>query len=65
MQNFTAFRAEVKKRLTLKNWKHKDLAKAIGYSTSAIDTFMCGSRCSDSLARAIAKELNIPEHMTT
>lgn len=65
MQDFISFRAEVKKRLALRNWKHKDLAKATGYSLNAINTFMCGSRCSDALAVSIAKALDIPDYMAT
>lgn len=65
MQNFTAFRAEVKKRLALRDWKHKDLAKATGYSVDAINSLMCGSRCSDALAVSVARALEIPDYMIT
>lgn len=40
-----------------------DLAKATGYSLSTIESLMCGSRASDNVYKAVAKVLNIPEHL--
>ncbi len=62
MTDYKFFRAEVKKQLALREWKHKDLAKATGYSLNAIDSFMCGSRTSDRIIEAIAKALDISEN---
>lgn len=59
ISDFIKFRAEVKKELALREWKYKDLAKATGYSVNAIDTFMCGARCSETLRKKIAEVLNI------
>lgn len=59
MSDFRVFRAEVKKQLVLRGWRHKDLAKATGYSVNAIDTFMTGSRCSVRLENAIRAALDI------
>lgn len=65
MQNFIAFKAEVKKQLALREWTHADLAKVAGCSKGTIDSFMCGVRCSERLAKAIADALDIPEHIAT
>lgn len=61
------FRAEAKKQMVLRDWKHKDLAKATGYSVSTIDCFMSGhyAKASDDFVRTVAKALDIPEHMAT
>ena len=65
LQNYKAFKAEVRKQLSLRGWKYKDLSVATGYTTRTIEAFMCGSRTSDSLAEAIAKALDIPAHLAT
>lgn len=65
LANYKEFRAEIRKQLSLRGWKYKDLAAASGYTTSAIEAFMCGTRTSDGLAEAIAKALDIPAYMAT
>ena len=65
LKNFNAFRAEVRKQLSLRGWKYKDLATATGYTVKTIESFMCASRTSDGLADAIAKALDIPAYMAT
>lgn len=40
MQDFIAFKAEVKKQLALREWTHADLAKAAGCSKGTIDSFL-------------------------
>ncbi len=64
MTDFRWLRAEVKKQLALREWKHKDLAKATGYSPKSIDSFMCGSRASKKLTEAVVKALDISENRT-
>lgn len=53
------FVAEVKRCLSLRHWKYKDLAVAAGYSLKSIEAFMHGSRQSATLRLAIAAALNI------
>lgn len=53
------FKAEIKKQLYLRDWQHKDLAAAIGYSTASIDSFMCGTRFNRKIAKAIGEKLGI------
>ncbi len=53
------FKAEVKKQLYLRDWQHKDLAEAIGYSTASVDSFMCGTRFNCKVAKAIGETLGI------
>ncbi len=65
MVDFARFKAEVKKQLSLKNWKYADLAKATGYSISTIESLMCGSRASDKVYKAVANALDIPEHLAS
>lgn len=65
MIDFVRFKAEVKKQLALKEWTYADLAKASGYSRSTIESLMCGVRATDKVCKAVAKALDIPEHMTT
>lgn len=72
MVNYEEFTAEVKKQLRKRRWTQQELADATvnlksgnPYSASAINSFMDGSRISDSVALAIAKALDIPEHMAT
>ena len=59
ISDYRSFRAEIKKELVLRGWKHKDLAKATGYSVNAIDSLMCGARASDKLVAAVADALSI------
>ena len=65
LANYKEFRAEIRKQLSLRGWKYKDLASATGYTVKTIESFMCGSRTSDGLAEAIAKALDIPAYMAT
>lgn len=71
MQNYEAFRAEVcaklsaKKRPDGRRWTYKDLAKATGYRDNTIEQFMCGLKVTDNVALAMAKALDIPEHLAT
>lgn len=65
MANFPLFRAEVKKALSLRNWRCRDLAKATGYSVSSVYNIMNGGRCSEKFARAITTVLDIPEYLAT
>lgn len=65
MRDFKAFKAECKWKMVLLEWKYDDLAKATGYSQKTIEAFMCGRKITDNVALAIAKALNIPEHMAT
>ena len=53
------FIAEVRRHLSLRKWKYKDLAKATGYKTSTISAFMTGLRDSDNVKKAIATALQI------
>lgn len=65
MTDYNSFRAEVKKALALRGWKYKELALATGYKVRTIEAFMCNCRVTDEVAQAIAKALDIPEHMAT
>lgn len=68
MVNYRTFRAEVSKQLDIRDWTYYDLAKATGYEYKTIERFM-GKKDnrpkSEAVALAIAKALNIPEHMAT
>ncbi len=61
--NYPLFRAEVKKQMDLRGWKHKDLAIATGYSIYSINSAFSGARCSDKLMKAIADALNISMYL--
>lgn len=65
LANYREFRAEIRKQLSLRGWKYKDLSAATGYTVKTIEAFMCGTRVTDSMAISIAKALNIPEHYAT
>lgn len=67
MRDFIRFKAEVKKQLTLRGWTYKDLQVVTGYTYKTIEKFMCGKYGSngDFVGKAIAKALDIPEHMAT
>lgn len=69
MIDHKAFRAEVKKQLTLRGWTYRNLVKETGYKYGTIERFMGGydnnRPQSEAVARAIAKALDIPEHMAT
>lgn len=71
MRDYEKFRAAVvaalseRKREDGRRWAYKDLAKATGYSTSTIEMFMCEMKVTDNVAVAIAKALDIPEHLAS
>lgn len=68
MRDFIGFKAACKKQMTEYHWTNNDLAKATGYSIGAIERFMGEKDTrpkSEAVALAIAKALNIPEHMAT
>lgn len=56
---YKLFIAEVKKQLSIKNWRYKDLAKATGFKEGTIKAFMCGDSESDNVAKCISKVLGI------
>lgn len=59
---YEVFIAECKKEMSLRKWKHKDLAKATGFKLSTIYTFFTdipNRDKSQNVARAISKALNI------
>ena len=57
--NTRAVTAEMKKQLTLKGWKYKDLAKATGYSETSIKQLAIGNRASPKLVNAVTKVLGM------
>lgn len=59
ISNFTLFKAEVKKQLSLRNWKYKDLADTIGCSVHYINSIMGGGRCSEKIVDRIKEVLGI------
>lgn len=64
MVDFTAFRAEVKKQLTLRGWTYDELSAATGYTKKTIQQCMCkGNR--QHVADKIAEVLKIPPYMAT
>lgn len=65
MRDFKAFKAECKKQMVLRDWTNADLAKATGYKIGTIESFMGNRKVTDQTAKAIAKALDIPEHMAT
>lgn len=56
---YKLFIAEVKKQLSIRNWKYEDLAKATGFKVGTIKAFMCGYRHSDNVAKCISETLGI------
>ena len=71
LRDYEKFRAAVvaalseRKREDGRRWGYKDLAKATGYSVNTIEQFMCAIKITDNAALAIAKALDIPEHMAS
>ncbi|MDE7399580.1 MAG: helix-turn-helix transcriptional regulator [Oscillospiraceae bacterium] len=72
MVNYEKFTAEVAKRLREQRWTRQKLADATvnlksgnPYSVDTVNSFMQGKRISDDVANAIAKALDIPEHMAS
>lgn len=63
--NTVEFRAEMKKRMTERGLKNKDLAEKTGYSLNSIDCVTGGYRAkiSDKLALAIIEALDMPERL--
>lgn len=58
--NKLSFKAEVKKRLTLKQWDYRNLAEATGYQQSSIWVMMSDdNKLTDKAMRKIAEALNI------
>ncbi len=60
MRDFNGFRAEIKKQLSLRGWKYKDLADAVGYSPNYITNAMNDLYASRRLVRKIMEVLDIP-----
>lgn len=50
---------EIKKQMTIKGWRHADLAQATGYSIDAIRAYMMGRSNSDRLTCAIMVALDM------
>lgn len=69
MKDFIAFKAACKSRMTEFHWTNDDLAKATNYSIGAIERFMSENdsraKKSEAVALAVAKALDIPEHLAT
>ena len=72
MVNYEGFTAEVAKKLRERRWTRQKLADATAkpgtnepYSVDTVNSFMQGVRVSDDVAKAIAKALDIPEHMAS
>ena len=57
--NRIEWKAEVEKQLTLRKWKRKDLADAVGMSVSYVRNVVCGSVNSRTLAKKISEVLGI------
>lgn len=56
---FKLFRANVKRELSIRGWRYKELAERTGYQVGTIRGFMCGDRDSIRVALAISKCLDI------
>ena len=56
---YELFREKIKHAKVDMKYTNADIAKLTGYTTSAIEAFMCGARASDKIARAISAALNI------
>ncbi len=78
MKDYETFRSRVlaeyksRRREDGRRWTYKELAKAASefskkgvYTANTIEAFMCGSKITDEVAIAIAKALDIPEHLAT
>lgn len=65
LRDYIAFKAEVKKQQCLKRLTYSDLEEITGYKASTIEAFMCGRKVTDNVALALAKALDIPEHLAT
>lgn len=56
---YEIFREKIKHAKVDKKCTNADIAKLTGYSKKTIESFMCGARESDKMARAISKALNV------
>ena len=65
LRDYITFKAEVKKQQCLKKLTYSDLEEITGYKASTIEAFMCGRKVTDNVALALAKALDIPEHLAT
>lgn len=57
--NSLEFRAEVKKQLTLRGWKYRDLALHSGLSLSVVSRYMRGDYPNDLPRESIARALGM------
>lgn len=57
--NRIEWKAEIEKQLTLRGWKRKELADAVGMSVSYVSNAVCGSVRSKSLEKRISECLGI------
>ena len=55
----TEWKAEVEKQLTLRGWRRKELAEAVGLSVSHVSNTVCGSVRSKRLVEKISDVLGI------
>lgn len=55
----TEWKAEVEKQLTLRGWKRRDLAEAVGMSVSYVSNTVCGTARSKTLEKKISEILGI------
>ena len=56
---YDIFRGEVAKVKQIRKLTNRDLAIMTGFAENTIAAFLCGSRCSDSVARALAQALDL------
>lgn len=56
---YTLFREKIRHAKVDKKYTNADIAKLTGYTKKTIESFMCGARESENVAKAIAKALNI------
>nr|DAO40347.1 MAG TPA: Regulatory protein [Caudoviricetes sp.] len=54
-----AWKAEVKKRMILRGWTYRDLARETGFSKSVIDRYMTGSYSNDKPRERIERALGM------
>lgn len=56
---YDIFRGEVAKAKQIRKLTNRDLASMTGFAENTIAAFLCGSRCSDTVARALAQALGL------
>lgn len=61
--DFPAFKAEVRKALTLNNRTYKDLADCTGYSVNYIYGILSGKECSETALKKIVSVLDLPDSL--